>query len=223
MPTTFRRHELPIAFAMIETAERVKPRRDGRDPYDRYFLLWTAFSHIYQTIAARAGLQSRLVTDEEGRVVTRKNGSVHIPVVRPASEQELVGYAAAELPETVRQQLITHPATKYFAERTPFWEGQKIEHDALGQALNGVIHIRHTTGAEYPVWSPIDTPLFENYLPDQENDAQGDFLITQVLDLLLTIRENLVQFNQKFDDSNDRSVIENGLALLEIIVAAFTR
>ena len=222
MKTTFRRHELPVAFAMIETAGRVKPRRDGRHPYDRYFLLWTAFSNIYQAIAAQAGLQSRLVTDKNGDVLTRLNGSLQIPVVDPAGERDQIRLALEALPGEVKHSLVCHPATRFFKDRSPYWDGQKIEQDAFGQKPNGVLHVSHTTRPDYPVWSPIDPPAFDKYLAGSEDPELRDFLAGQVLDLLFTVRENLVHLSRKFDDSNDHAVIEHALSLLQYIVRAFT-
>ena len=50
MEAIFRRHELPVAYTMIAAADRVKPRRDGRHPYDKFYYLWAAFNEIFKTI-----------------------------------------------------------------------------------------------------------------------------------------------------------------------------
>ena len=70
MTTKFTRADLPMAFTMIETAERVKPRRDGRHPLEKFFLWWTAFHQIYATLASRQGLRTELLTGEDGEVLT---------------------------------------------------------------------------------------------------------------------------------------------------------
>ncbi len=221
MSTTFKRQDLPIAFTMLDAAERIKPRRDGRHLYDQYFLLWTAFHYFYSTIAAHKGLRTELVRNADGSIATRTNGSVQIPLVSPIHENELLFLALEELDNSVKNALILHESTQFFLNRSPFWQGIRIEVDGFNQPVNGVIRLFETVDPQYPVWSPIDKSVLERYYRDR-SDQDCDFLVRQIGDLLLTVRNNLLHFSRKFDDGNDHTVIENALPLLKIIIAAFT-
>jgi hypothetical protein len=88
--------------------------------------------------------------------------------------------------------------------------------------VNGVINVNYTSSPQYPVWSPVDTQIYEGYLKEPDKEEDRDFLTKQILDLLYTVSKNLMHFGKKFDDSNDIKVVENALPLLEKIVASFT-
>ncbi len=222
MTTIFKRHELPIAYSMIAAADRVRPRRDGRHPFDKYFLLWTAFKNIYTTIATREGLTTQLMIRDDGTIDTYTSGNAKIPKVKTVSEREQIYLVLKEFDDKLKHSLIIHESTKFFKNRIPFWQGKPIEHDAFGQILNGVINVNYTSSAQYPVWSPVDFQIYEGYLANFDNVEDREFLTKQILDLLYTVSKNLMHFGNKFDDSNDISVVENGLPLLELIVHSFT-
>jgi len=208
---------------MIDAANRIRPRRDGRHPFDKFFLLWVAFKQIYSSIALNAGLSTQLVIGEDGTIETYPNGHVNIPKVIPVRENEQIHLAVSEMDNGLKNKLILHESTRFFFERIPYWQGKPIKQDALGQRVNGVIIIGDTTSFEYPVWSPIDVQIFEAYLADPENQDQREFLARQIIDLLYTVSKNLIHFSNSFDDSNDISVAQNALPLIELIVAAFTQ
>jgi hypothetical protein len=48
-----------------------------------------------------------------------------------------------------------------------------------------------------------------------------DFLTGQIVDLLYTVRQNMMQISTAFDDANDIAVFTHALPLLEMIVGAF--
>lgn len=221
MATVFKQHELPIAYSMIDAANRVRPRRDGQHPFNKFFLLWTAFNDIYNVIAARAGLSTKLQVDEDGTVETYTNGNVKIPIVIPVSESKQIDLAVQELDAELKHTLIMHQSTLFFLNRTPYWQGKSIETDAFGQKVNGVLNVNHTTHADYPVWSPIDRQIYDAYFANPDHDENRDFLAGQIVNLLHTVRLNLVHFNKSFDDGNDIAVAQNALPLLELIVSAF--
>jgi hypothetical protein len=223
MAPLFTRKDIPIAFSMIDAAGRIKPRRDGRHPVDKFFLLWTAFNSIYTTIADRRGYRTRLVVGEDGEVVTSPNGGVSIPEVEPVREREQLYLALEVYSDELKDSLIRHTSTQFFANRVPFWQGKQVKYDALGQRINGVIDLDYTTSKEYPVWSPIDYQIYDRYLEDPENQADRDFLTRQIADLLYTIRKNLVHIGRTFDDGQDLTVFEHGMPLLELIVSFFTQ
>jgi PHD/YefM family antitoxin component YafN of YafNO toxin-antitoxin module len=223
MTTLFKSYELPIAYSMIATARKIKPRRDGSHSFQQYFLYWTAFNNIYTTIAHRKGHRTLVKRNDDGSVVTIANGNVRIPEVVVVSEREQIQLAIQEFDEDLKRKLIDHAGTKYFLGRIPYWEGKQIETDAFGQRLNGVINVDYTTDRQYPVWSPIDFQCYEAYLENPENEENRDFLARQIVDLFYTIRCNLMHGSKKFDDANDLTVIENALPMLELIVTSFTR
>lgn len=223
MTINFQRYELPIAYSMIESARRIRPRRDGSHPFQQYFLFWTAFNNIYTTIAYGKGLRIQLKENEDGSIVRIANGNVKIPEVIPVSEREQIHLALQEFDHDLKHTLILHQGTKYFVGRIPYWQGKPIEYDALGQKINGVINVNHTIDSQYPVWSPIDFQHYEEYLEDRDNEENRNFLAGQILDLLYTIRRNLMHGGKKkFDDANDIKVVEHALSMLELIVTAFT-
>ena len=223
MTTKFNRYDLPFAYSMIAAAGRIRPRRDGQHPYQQYFLFWAAFNNIYTTIAHREGCRTHLKENEDGSIITIANGSVNIPEVVIVSEREQIHLASQEFVDDLKHTLILHEGTGYFVGRIPSWQGIKIEFDAFGQRVNGVINVNYTSDSQYPVWSPIDFQLFEEYLENPDNEDNKDFLARQIVDLLFTVRENFMQGSKRLDDANDISVVENALPMLKLIVKSFTR
>ena len=223
MATKLQRHEIPVAYSMIAVARRIRPRRDGGHLFEQFFLFWTAFSNIYKAIALRKGCRTRIKKRDDGSVVTTADGNVNIPEVVRVGEREQIGLALQEFDDDLKHSLILHPGTRYFVDRTPYWQGTQIEHDAFGQRVNGVINLGHTSDSQYPVWSPIDFQYYEEYLANPDDEKHRSFLAGQIVHLLYTIRENLVHRSQRFDDANDISVVENALPMLELIVTSFTR
>jgi hypothetical protein len=245
MTLKFRKHDLPVAYSMVNAACRIKPRRDGHHSYEKYFLLWTAFDNIYTTIASRKGFKIELVMDENDEVETWTNGSVKIPLVTRVNEGERLSLALGEFDQELKQRLIHHESTAFFVNRVPFWEGAPVEFDAFGQRLNGVLNVNHTTSADYPVWSPIDTQVYQRYMANTSADypvwspidtqvyqrymakpeagEDQDFILKQIVELLQTVRKNLMQTSMKLDDANDISVINHALSLLELVVGSFIR
>lgn len=223
MTTKFQSYEAPVAYAMMAAAKRIRPRRDGQHAYEQYFLYWTAFNNIYTTIAEREGLRTRLKRAQDGSIVTRANGSVRVPEVEVVSEDEQIELALGEFGDGLKHKLIVHEGTAFFARRIPYWQGLVIETDAMGQRVNGVIQISHTSEKEHPVWSPIDVTVYEGYLADPDNEESREFLAGQIVDVLHTVRKNFMHASRKFDDANDLKVVGHGLPMLETIVRAFTR
>jgi len=208
---------------MIAAARRIRPRRDGNHPFEQYFLFWTAFKNIYTTIAHRKGRRTHIKENDDGSIVTIANGNVNIPEVVIVSEREQIRLALPEFADDLKHTLILHEGTEYFVGRIPYWQGIQIEYDAFGQRVNGVINVNYTSDSQYPVWSPIDIQHYEEYLENPNNEENRNFLTSQIVDLLYTVRKNFMYGGKKFDDANDISVVENALPMLELIVSSFTR
>lgn len=116
-----------------------------------------------------------------------------------------------------------HPSTSFFVYRTPSWRGRRIEFDASGQRLNGVINVGYTVNTDYPVWSPIDTGQYELYMRGYRVVEVSNALAMQILDLLYTVRNNAFHGGKRADDANDHEVVERALPLLVSVVEAFLR
>jgi len=119
--------------------------------------------------------------------------------------------------------MIEHPSTHFFANRIPQWRGRRIEEDATGQRLNGVLNVGHTSNPEYPVWSPIDVQALQDYQCGTRDPERYDALARQILNVLYTVRNNAFHGGKRTDDANDREVLDNALPLLAMIVTAFVR
>lgn len=221
MTITLRKHEIPIAYSMIETARRIRPRRDGSHLFQQYFLYWTAFNNIYTTIAHRKGIRIKIKKNDDGSIITIANGHVNVPEVVLVSEKDQIHLALQEFDNDLIHTLICHKGTEYFINRFPYWQGKQIKYDALGQKVNGAINISYTSDSQYPIWSPIDIQYYKEYLENPNNTENRDFLAGQILDLLYTVRNNFMHGSKEFDDSNDIKVIENALPMLELIVLYF--
>ena len=208
---------------MIAAARRIRPRRDGRHPFEQYFLYWTAFNNIYSVIAQSKGCRNQIKENEDGSIITFANGNVNIPEVEAVSEREQIGLAFQEFDRDLKHTLILHEGTRYFVCRTPYWQGTQIEYDAFGQRVNGVINVDYTSDSQYPVWSPIDFQYYEEYLGNPDNEENRNFLARQIVDLLHTVRKNFMHGSKKFDDANDIAVVKNALPMLVLIVMSFTR
>jgi hypothetical protein len=209
---------------MIAAARRIRPRRDGSHPFQQYFLFWAAFNNIYTSIAHSKGLRTQIIVNDDGSIVRIANGNVNIPEVVIVSEREQIHLSLQEFKDDLKHTLIHHQGTEYFAGRIPYWQGKPIEYDAFGQKVNGVINVNYTSDSQYPVWSPIDFQHYEDYLDNPDNQDNRSFLARQIVDLLHTIRINLMHGGKKkFDDANDIKVVEHALPMLELIVTSFTR
>ncbi len=212
-------HEVPVAYSM-----RALTRDAGRSvfqPFQDFVCYWTAFNNIYVTVADKRGQRASLRRSKDGTLRTRLVAHVCIPQVAPIRERDQIDLAFYELSADLKQKLVEHASTRFFAHRTPRWRGCEIEFDASGQRLNGVINVGYTVDASHPVWSPIDTGQYESYLQGKKDVKVRDALAKQVLDLLYTVRNNAFHGGKRADDANDREVVERALPLLALVVDAF--
>ena len=143
--------------------------------------------------------------------------------MRPVDERKQIAAARAEFDAGLIQVLIAHPSTGYFVERVPFWGGRKLEQDALGQRLNGLIDVHHTSQAEYPVWAPLDRDAYQRWTAGDSSAEDRALLARQITDLLYTVSRNLTHVGKQFDDGQDIPVYEHALPLVELIIGRFIK
>ncbi len=221
MTVKFVPREIPVATSMIKAARRLRKRKDGYHPFEKYVYYWTAFNNIYHNIAYLEGEQATYKKDKQGNIKTTLNGSVSIPAVKPVEERKQIELAINQFDNVLKHQLIMHDSTRFFVYRTPCWEEKSIQKDINGQTVNGVINVNYTTDSNHPVWSPIDVEAYNNYINNQNDNAARNLLAKQIVFLLYTVRNNLLHAGKRIDDTNDTEVVEKATPLLATIVSAF--
>jgi hypothetical protein len=214
----FYQYEVPVAYSMIALAKRVL--LEHLQPFQNFICYWTAFNNIYVTIADKKGqrVKQRL---KQGKPVTRSFGGVRIPEVDVEPETKQIRMAVDEFDNRLKHNMIVHPNTRFFVERIPRWRDNKIEYDSSGQRLNGVINVGRTIDEKHPIWSPIDTKLYEHYLQHTNDATARDSLCEQIVSILYTIRNNTVHGGKRGDDGDDQEVLERAFPLLKMIVEHF--
>jgi hypothetical protein len=210
--------EVPVAYSMLNLAHTAMVRE--AHPIYQFTCYWTAFNNIYIAIGARRGRRPR-VKSHHGIVIRRLKGGAQIPAVDPVSERALLDMVAAELPADILSRLVQHPATVFFVERIPRWEGRLLATDAMGQALNGVLNVGYTRDRHNPVWAPIDTALFRKHQEGTATDDDYRALADQLLNVLYTVRNNTFHGGKRADDAGDTQVLEKALPLLRMVVETF--
>jgi len=213
--------EVPVAYSMIKLA-RSSPKHDNKALQD-YICYWAAFNNVYKTIAAREGQQTELKRNDDGTLKTRTIAGVKIPIVNRSSERYQIDIASGKLSDDIKDRLIKDENTRFFVYRTPVFDGERIEIDSIGQRLNGVINIGYTSDKNFPIWSPIDVQAFEQYIENQQNQNSEirDELTKQIVNLLYTIRNNIVHAGKRANDASDCEVAEKAIPLLRIIISNF--
>jgi hypothetical protein len=144
-----------------------------------------------------------------------------MPRVTNVSERDQIELAVGEFDNSLKHALIAHPDTAYFVDRIPRWRGRLIHQDVNGQKLNRVINVNYTTSDEYPVWSPIDIHDYHLYIQNPNDDDLQFSLVSQIVEVLYTIRNNLRHGGKRFDDRNDQDMVAHAIPLLELIVSSF--
>ncbi len=187
-----------------------------------YLCYWSAFTNIYAVLAAQQGARPHFGLRENGTLRTRRVGALKMAEVDPPPESELLDKGCAGLDGGLKHKLITHASARFFVQRTPVWQGKTITVDGARQRLNGVLDMRCTFDARYPVWRPIDAKLYARYVRDAETgtvDEQAqDILARQILDVLQTVAQNLLYNSKSTADENAPAVIDHALALLSSLV-----
>lgn len=143
---------------------------------------------------------------------------VNIPVVSVLSERKQIDLAFHQFTDKLKGTLVVHPSTRFFVYRAPHWRKKTILSDINGQRLIGVLNIGYTVDEYNPMWSPIDTQAYEQYIGGARDAAKCDALSHQILQVLYTVRNNTFHGGKITDDANDTDVLQHALPLLKMIV-----
>jgi len=212
--------ETGIARAMAELGRQAAQYPEQHA--SAYLCYWSAFTNIYAILAAQQGARPHFGLRENGTLRTRRVGALKMAEVDPPPESELLDKACAGLDAALKHKLLTHASARFFVQRTPVWQGKNIAVDAARQRLNGVLDMRCTFDARYPVWRPVDAALYARYVRAAEagtvDEEARDFLARQILDVLYTVAQNLLYSNKPASDENAPAVIDHALALLAALV-----
>lgn len=211
--------EVPVAWSGVELLCQDKVQ--VYEPPMRFIILWVSFNNIYTTLSDRVGRRREVKRDKGGVTQSQiREGRVMPKTVGPTEREELE-IAFSHFDDELKHKLISHYSTRFFVDRSPKFDGQSIEFDGLGQRLNGVLNVGYTIDEQQPVWSPIDSDLYGRYIEGEHSPAARDILARQILNVLYTIRCNVLHGGKRFDDRNDREVLESAIPLLLLIVSFF--
>jgi hypothetical protein len=211
--------QVPLALAMLEIAQAPVPS-DHR-PVHEFVCYWTAFRNVCSVLAAHSGLRPSFSLRRNGTMRTRRVGQAKIVEVNVPPQEEQLDAAFTHFGHSLKHWLITHPSTRFFVYRTPTLLGEPIQADAFGQPINGVIDVGRMVDRRYPVWSPIDTRLYRQYLAHPQDDNARDPLARQVLDVIHTVGSNLGHDGQRAGPEIGQEVLEKASTLLLGIVRHF--
>ena len=217
----FHTYEIPIAIQMIELADQTK------GIFQKYFCLWAAFNNIY-TLATKKLIARSIITEKSGLVaeIKRTEGEVvykinewgyWFPEINLGSEKKQILTTTGQINKDTKIEILSHPNTQFFVERIP--RGATSQFDSRGQLINGVLNLTRTVEPEYPVWSPINKQIYDQFLLGEYSST--DILFDQEVLLLYTIRNNLIHGDKNPNEANDSRVIEMALPILCAIVDYF--
>jgi hypothetical protein len=218
-------YEVPVAKSVMHLLGRIDLSTYDEDVFIKYIMLWIAFNNIYVTIANQEGIQRKPefnTSDNSLKTITTKD-SIILPKMSRVTERDQIDVAYENFSEGIKDELIKHKSTKFFVYRKPKWNGIPFEKDNTGQIVNGVINLGCTYSEDYPYWSPIDIKKYEKYIGGEESPKLRDCLAKQIVSLLYTVRNNTFHGGKRFDDANDRNVIEKAIPLLKKVVNYFYR
>ncbi len=212
--------EVGMARAMAELGQQAAQRPEQHA--SAYLCYWAAFTNIYARLAAQQGARPHFGLRENGTLRTRRVGALKMAEVDPPAESDLLDKACAGLDGALKHKLIIHASARFFVQRTPVWQGKNIATDKARQRLNGVLDMRCTFDARYPVWKPIDAALYARYIRAGDagpaDEQAQNVLARQLLDVLHTVAQNLLYSSQPAGDENAPAVIDHALALLSSLV-----
>jgi hypothetical protein len=214
------RNEVPVAYTMMELVESLPQPRVS--PFDTFCCTWMAFNAIFNHLSAEpnapANCRPKLVV-RNGVVQTTPIAGVNVPKVSGGSEKDQIRHAVGRLSDDFKDHVIARPAFRFFVNRNPIWQGQRLRQDGNGQPITGVLNVTHTVIAQRPVWTPIDANAFRRHRSGNFQDR--DALMKQGAIVLYAVRNNTFHGGKRPVDENARLVVSNALTLLGLIVRAF--
>lgn len=220
----FQDAEISLARSMTRLAGELT-QESGPSP-QVFMGYWVAFTNIYRVLARRAGLVPRFGLRKNGTLRTLKVGNMKMAEVYNSPEQSQLRKVFTYFDSGLKDSLIRHPSTRFFVYRVPTFNGKRIKKDVFGQHLNGVINAACTVDIRYPVWGLIDVDLYKLYMELNQGDgppekAWEDALAWQILELLSTVRHNLLDGGAIAGAENSQDVLSNAVPLLAMIVNYF--
>jgi hypothetical protein len=215
--TTYQFHnwEIPVAYSMLELAQRSSTDYQTYRLFQRYMCYWVAFNNIYATIGEREGLQPQLVPGKVDQIEGYQFARVNAP-----RERDLIDMAFIKFTDDLKHELAVHESTKFFVERKPLHNGRPVTVGQFNQPVNGVLNVGYSIKG-YPRYSPIDETSYKEYIADNSNTQARDRVAKQVLNITYTVRNNLFHGGKRSDDGNAEEVLEKALPLLRLIVVSF--
>lgn len=217
------KEEIPIANSMIELAERADHL------FQRYICYWVAFNNIYTLVSKRLAEELTIAAKYDLiPKLSRTGGEINykinewgywFPEMKLTSERKQILATTNLMGEKTKNKIVFHRNISFFVDRIP--KGVRSRSDSRGQLINGVLNITRTIESEYPVWSPIDTQVYQRVLKGDRSEI--DILIDQIIMMLYTIRNNLVHGSKNPNEANDNQVVEMALPVLEIVVKSFIK
>jgi len=222
MSAIFDRDDLTIADKMLDLVDK----DNATHPFQKFMCFWIAFNNIYTTNAYTLGKNDQLIKDASGEVQYRDDelSGLRFPVISTRlNEKDQILKIIKETNIDFQKKLIFNPNLTYFVNRHPIFNGVEIKKDDLGQEVNGVINIKKTINANYPIWSPIDKSLFKKAKEKAIIDEEITKLSAQISLMLYTIRNNLFHGGKEPTDWNESEVVKYALPLLSSLVKFFIK
>lgn len=212
-------NNLWIASSMIDLAESIQ--QQSAHAIQAYLCYWIAWTNIYKALSKQAGLRPHFGLRKNGTLRIKRDGDLKMAEVYAPTEDSQLNKALDLVSDALKHQLIVHPDTRYFVYRTPAWQGKPLKKDTFGQPLNGVIYVNRTLDPRYPVWSHIDTDLYQLYMEEKHTDKNKEkarnTLTKQILNVLHTIQANLIHGDIQSTENNAQ-IVEKALPILSMLV-----
>ena len=188
-------YEVPVAASVLQSAKWLVEQNRDFDPSLVFLWYWAAFNNIYTTYADKPEFCKK-----------------------PREERDMIKRAIEGFDTELRRDLIKHESTKFFVNRTPRWWDQTIEKGKDGRKLNGVLNVGYTTSPENPKCHCIDIKKYTACMAGTADSAAVSQLSRQIVLVLYGVRNNLFHGGKRYDDANDKEVLENAIPLLKMIV-----
>lgn len=207
----------PTAQAMLTLAGSL-----DEQPVQAYLCTWTAFESITRLMARQSGVKPQFSLRKNGTLRLMEMGDIKMPKVTAPNRELILTAALEQLDVAVQHALIAHKSVEYFANRTPTFDDRVLKSDSRGQQLNGVIDISRTLDARYPIWNPISIAWYKAFIRREADDALYLDLVTQIVSLLDTLRDNILYADGTNDQECGLNLVNCAQPLLNILINGLT-